>query len=783
MIFFKNKFSKFIPIIFLIIVSITFFYKFFFHHLVAIPTDITVGMYYPWLDYKWGGFTTNVPVKNPLMSDIVSIIYQWKTLSIESLKQGQFPFWTDKYLLGVPLFANFQNSLINLTNIPFFLTSNNSLAWTWMLFFQLLFSLFSSYFCLRVFKFKKISSIIGSLTFSISLFSIVWLEYGIHTYVAAFLPLLFVCVEKYSQSHKVKYLVFLSLLVALQFYGGYPQYSIFSLVIISLYYIFFVKQEKISKYGKYFIFISLGLLLCAPLLIPGYELTNRSIRDIDTTAQDQTLGFLPLRNLLTLPIPNFWGSPSTYDYSGIGFYDNNAIFPGTLALISFFFVLYLFFKKKINPKIIFFEIIIIFSIIISVQNPISIFLKNHLGIIFSGNGVSTRIFLLANFSFSFITAFVIDNLKKIKTKFNLFLCIPTIWQLTILVLSHFKVINLSPVAFKNCLYSLIISGGILFMVLLYQKNKSKFFQNILLIGLVFCVIFELFYYALKYLPFSKSEYLFPITPEIEYLQKNSSNYRISTSTTIPANMWAPYGLSSPDGYDTTMPLLNFEYYSLLQNGDFSSTAKRAISMDNEKSNLYQNLSIKYKLTLGDSKTTNSSKSKDAFSTVFHQKNTAIQENQEVLSKIRFIENIVFVKDKYEFKDTYSELDFSKTAVVYNEDQDNFKDLLSENSCITTEESIQVIEDSDSIKKFITTNNCSSLVFISNSFYPGWQATIDGQVTKIYQTNHLFQSIIVPSGTHQIELNYIPTNFKTAIYLLISSGIILIGVLLYDLKKK
>ena len=150
MIFRRKNISKFVPPVFLILLACGFFYKFFIYKLVSIPTDITVGMYYPWLDQKWSGLTTNVPVKNPLMSDIVSIVYQWRILSINSLKSGMFPFWVKEYLSGVPLFANFQNSLINFTNISFIFIQNNGFAWTVMVLSQLVFLLLSIYFCLRV---------------------------------------------------------------------------------------------------------------------------------------------------------------------------------------------------------------------------------------------------------------------------------------------------------------------------------------------------------------------------------------------------------------------------------------------------------------------------------------------------------------------------------------------------------------------------------------------------------------------------------------------------------
>jgi len=47
---------------------------------------------------------------------------------------------------------------------------------------------------------------------------------------------------------------------------------------------------------------------------------------------------------------------------------------------------------------------------------------------------------------------------------------------------------------------------------------------------------------------------------------------------------------------------------------------------------------------------------------------------------------------------------------------------------------------------------SWLVFNENNL-PGWSATIDGQETKIYSANYLFQAILAPAGEHKVIFKY------------------------------
>ncbi len=45
--------------------------------------------------------------------------------------------------------------------------------------------------------------------------------------------------------------------------------------------------------------------------------------------------------------------------------------------------------------------------------------------------------------------------------------------------------------------------------------------------------------------------------------------------------------------------------------------------------------------------------------------------------------------------------------------------------------------------------------ISQQFYPGWRATIDGEATTIYRANHAFQTILAPAGRSVVELRFQP----------------------------
>jgi hypothetical protein len=52
----------------------------------------------------------------------------------------------------------------------------------------------------------------------------------------------------------------------------------------------------------------------------------------------------------------------------------------------------------------------------------------------------------------------------------------------------------------------------------------------------------------------------------------------------------------------------------------------------------------------------------------------------------------------------------------------------------------------------------SLLIIGENFYPGWKAYIDGKEVDYLRTNFLFGGVIVPEGSHRVELFYRPKSF-------------------------
>jgi uncharacterized membrane protein YfhO len=51
--------------------------------------------------------------------------------------------------------------------------------------------------------------------------------------------------------------------------------------------------------------------------------------------------------------------------------------------------------------------------------------------------------------------------------------------------------------------------------------------------------------------------------------------------------------------------------------------------------------------------------------------------------------------------------------------------------------------------------CRGMVIVTDSFFPGWRATVDGKSTPIYEVDGGVRGIVVEKGAHEIDMKYRP----------------------------
>lgn len=67
--------------------------------------------------------------------------------------------------------------------------------------------------------------------------------------------------------------------------------------------------------------------------------------------------------------------------------------------------------------------------------------------------------------------------------------------------------------------------------------------------------------------------------------------------------------------------------------------------------------------------------------------------------------------------------------------------------------------------------------LSDVYYPGWQATVDGKPSEILPANHAFRAVILDEGKHTIVFEYKALSFRTGAWLTIGTTLLLVTALI------
>jgi hypothetical protein len=77
----------------------------------------------------------------------------------------------------------------------------------------------------------------------------------------------------------------------------------------------------------------------------------------------------------------------------------------------------------------------------------------------------------------------------------------------------------------------------------------------------------------------------------------------------------------------------------------------------------------------------------------------------------------------------------------------------------------------------TVSAADSFLVLSDAYYPGWEATVDGVAAPIYPTNILFRGVPIPAGEHEIVFTFRPQPWQRGILLSALGLLLWIGLLI------
>lgn len=772
----KKSFFKFTPAVLVCLIVLSFFLPKLAKGKWPIPADSLIGLYHPWRDLSVDNyFPGKFPVKNPLITDPVLQTYPWRYLVVTNFKNFQLPLWNPYSFSGQPLLGNIQSSPFQIFNLLFFIFPFQ-IAWSIQIVLIPIFTALFMYLFLRSCMLSKLASFFGALILPFTSFLTVWLTWGTVTTAALWLPLILLSINNFFKTRHILHLAILAFATSQTVFAGHWQTAFYVILLTLLYMLFkFLQTSKKEQLLASTVVVFLALAVTAIQVVPALEFISNSARSVD---QNYFPGredwFIPIKHLVQFIVPDYFGNPTTYNYTGVWNYAEFASYIGIIPLI--FAGMSLFLKK--NKMALFFIAVTLATIMFAIKNPISIIPYKYDFPLLSSMQPS-RILFIFTFSLVVLSSLGFEQfLKKFEIKKIFFLLLPVLFALIILLTYTLLFKNYSPqvndvnslkVALRNLVPSFVLT--LAFILLTLVAIFLSISKKLIIPAILVLTILDLFRFSYKFTPFSKLTWVFPDTETTKFLSNISRPFRIMTTDRriLNGNTSSVYNLENVAGYD---PLFLKDYSQVATVWDSGKVEKpgsfnRFVTPQKYNHKIANFLNAKYIVTFDDLDNQELEK-------VHEEGETKIYENKNALPRAFFVKEIIEVDSRdselqmlvdknFDLKNSAvsSEFSFNKQEFTSKVDFTNYKD--------------------QRFQLNVTSDKEAPLV-VSNPYYPGWEALVDNKITPIKRVNYMFQSIIIPQGEHDVEFRYRPSSFYNGLYISIAStGLLAVFLLLW--KKR
>ncbi len=738
----KRK-NDIICIIGFFVVVAVFFYRTFFTGLLPVPTDSLVGLYHPWRDFYAVEYPRGIPFKNFLITDPIRQQIPWRKAAIDQWKDANLPWWNPYNFSGTPLAANIQAAVFYPFNILFFILPF-PIAWTVLILLQPILSGLFLFLYLRHLKLTHWASLLGALTWSFSGFSIAWLTWGTMVHVALWLPVMLLAIDKLvlEKSQLKRWSVTLVCALSFAVFAGHIQISLYVILVATVYALW--RLSNLGAVEKYNGLRILSWVVVAAAFVtivqwlPFIELVSGAGRLTEFDTWTKAGWFVPWKHLVQFVAPDFFGNPATLNYWGEWNYGEFIGYAGVIGLV---FAAYSFFTKNTAGR--FWKAVLLLALLFMLPNPIAkIPFQLHLPVLATLQ--PTRLMVLVSFSLAVLSAFGFDAFIRQPKKSILLIIFPGIVIIALWIIIIFLPVDNMVVAKRNLILPTVLFLGGSIFIFLQRTFPSK---KVFLLAIIGLIVFDLLRFGWKFTPFTDSKYFFPQTKVIEFLQSQKKPFRVASvdSKILPPNTLAYFGIESIEGYDPITLRSYEEFMAASERGKPDITPpfgfNRIITPHNLESPLLPLLGARYVLALEEL-------NRSYLKKVFQEGETRIYEDSRALPRAYFVEEVRFEKNRQDLLNNLFLPSFQPLKTAYVERPIS---LLS--TPLMLSEVAEIIEYKEGkLILNVQTLNPRFLV-ISNLFYPGWHAEVDGKVVEIYRTNYLFQGVVVPSGRHTLVLRY------------------------------
>ncbi len=312
----------------LLVLAILFFWPVTLGGKTMLPAD-NVFAWEPWESHAQEvGITTP---HNSLLSDLYLQNYAWKRFIRQSLRAGELPLWNPHIFAGVPFLAAGQHSALYPLSVIFYVLPLPQ-AYGWFAALHLFLAAALTYLLTRTLRVRRGGSALASVTFMFSGFMVIRNVFPMIVAAAVWLPLILTVIERVvrraegGESGFIPHIPDVALgagAFGMVFLAGHPEMYYYVALVAGAYSAWRLVGAHLSSTSRPSLISGASALLCMALLglglgaaqwLPLLKLVRQNFRGGTTTFQEVLNWAYPVRRVIALLLPDFFGNPSHHSY-------------------------------------------------------------------------------------------------------------------------------------------------------------------------------------------------------------------------------------------------------------------------------------------------------------------------------------------------------------------------------------------------------------------------------------------------------------------------------------
>ena len=701
-------------------------------------------------------------------SDFVLQFYPWKKFVFDHLQsQGSLPFWNPYLFSGSPLIPNIQVSLFYPLGFLYYLMPPD-IAYGYSTVLHFMLGSGFMYLFMRSLGVHPVGCLFSTIVFMFNGYFMAHLFAGHLSFVQNYIwiPLIFFFLNRFVQRASLCDAIGAGFSLGFQILGGFPQIAFYTILASSLFVLLWWvltrrEKEKVSPFklgAGWGLFVFLGFALAAVQVLPTYEFTKLSTRGGGIGYTMATYESLHPKELLAFLLPGIFGNPIDGTYwrsQDFWHFWESCGYVGILPLLFLFVRGY---DRKFIKVRAYAVILILFSLFLALgkYNPLYPYIYKLPG--FNSFRLPAQIIFLYVFSVAVLSGLglsrILEREWRLTRGFWIFLALSGILLVTVLIgltffrleffFSLFRNFSEGPVTHVNMSLlwerishsvhqtCLIFFLSLFLLVLLKRRRISPSIFSFLACGIVFA---DLYLFGA---PFVRT-YEFVTSPEKQHLLSQLSQTavkgRVVTSDgRFGANDGLRHRFPSILGYD---PLILKKYVDFVLHSQGYPPNEHVV-------NLYEISAPQAKLIK-----------------LLHARQLVSEgQVEELENEIPY----AFLVPNGTVKSEKTILPFMKSdefdprkTVVFSKPPKQEHRIGEQNRPFIG--SCQVLSHSTEKIRFRISCNQPSYLVMSEVWFPGWVASVDGEDREVICGNYLFRVVPVEEGDHEVILSFISWPFR------------------------